>query len=102
MITNLLHNALKFSVDGGEIDIETKSLPAQAMLRIRDFGPGVPRADYEHVFERFWQGRESAWRGTGLGLYIARGLVEAHGGSLRLVDTAGQGSTFELCLPTGV
>lgn len=101
VLINLLHNALKFSVDGGEIDIETENLPAQMVLRIRDFGPGVPKSDYEHVFERFWQGRESAWQGTGLGLYIARGLVEAHGGTLRLIDTAGLGCTFELCLPTG-
>lgn len=99
VLTNLLSNAMKFSAFGSEIHIESQSSSERTTLRIRDFGPGIPKLDHEHVFMRFWQGRETAWQGTGLGLYIAKGLVEAHGGTLRVSDTQGLGTTLELCLP---
>lgn len=99
VLTNLLHNAIKFNAPAGQIVIEAANSAEGHFLRIRDHGKGVAKADYEHVFQRFWQGQETAWQGTGLGLYIARGLVEAHGGSLHLVDTDGPGSTFELSIP---
>lgn len=99
VITNLLHNAIKFNPPGGDIVVEGRRKRGANRLRIRDYGPGIPKTDYEHVFQRFWQGSETAWQGTGLGLYIARGLVEAHEGTLHIVDTEGQGSTFEVNIP---
>ncbi|HLM45687.1 MAG TPA: HAMP domain-containing sensor histidine kinase, partial [Myxococcaceae bacterium] len=64
-----------------------------------DSGPGIPRDRLPHVFDPYWQAKETARQGTGLGLYIARGIVEAHGGRLWVESEPGQGSTFFFTLP---
>jgi signal transduction histidine kinase len=66
---------------------------------VTDSGCGVPEAEQTHVFERFWQSKHRQYLGTGLGLYIAKGIVEAHGGQIRLKSEVGKGSTFSFNLP---
>ena len=65
----------------------------------RDTGAGIAPEALPHIFDRYWQARDAASRGTGLGLAIAKGLVEAHGGSIRAESTPGDGSTFTFTLP---
>lgn len=84
-ILNVLHNAFKFSPDGGQVHIRGMSQPeeSRAILSIQDSGPGIPPAELERVFERFFRGdRARGTPGTGLGLAIARHLLRAHGGRI--------------------
>ncbi len=100
IVANLLENAVKFSPEGGIISIRCgRDEGRRATLTVHDMGPGIPEADRPHVFERFWQGKANAYQGIGLGLYIARGLAESHGGRLDVVDSDGPGATFRLSLP---
>ncbi len=81
VLTNLLHNALKFTPPGGEVVVEASAGPEMVTVTVTDTGPGISRAERDRVFERFYRGdraRQSA--GTGLGLAIAKHIVEAHGG----------------------
>jgi signal transduction histidine kinase len=66
---------------------------------VRDDGPGIPADQLQHIFGAFWQARHADRRGLGLGLAIARGIVEAHGGRVWVESAVGQGSTFVLALP---
>ena len=72
---------------------------AEVCIAVTDDGPGIPEADLERIFERFYRVRGSGSAGSGLGLAIARGLVELHGGRLSVESTPGQGSTFRIALP---
>jgi signal transduction histidine kinase len=65
----------------------------------RDSGPGIAHEDLPHVFDRFWQAKKTARAGVGLGLAIAKGIVEAHGGGIRVESEPGQGSCFTFTLP---
>ena len=69
------------------------------ILSVRDTGPGIPEDDRDHVFDRYWQAKETAQQGTGLGLSIAKGLVELHGGRIWVAGQPGTGSTFSFSLP---
>jgi signal transduction histidine kinase len=66
---------------------------------VNDSGCGIPESEQSHVFERFWQSKHRQYLGTGLGLYIAKGIVEAHGGVIQLKSEVGTGSTFSFSLP---
>lgn len=99
IITNLIDNAIKFSPEHSTITISTHQDSNSDILRIRDTGRGIAPQHWEDVFQRFWQSKDTAGHGSGLGLYIARGLAEAHGGTLRVIDTHGPGASFELRLP---
>lgn len=93
MITNLLTNAAKFSPGGTTVTVSV----TPGTVRVHDEGPGIPAEQREAVFEKF--GRlDHKVPGSGLGLYVARGVARAHGGDLRVVD-ATDGATFELTLP---
>ena len=102
-ITNLLHNAIKFTPPKGAIVIAMKSrATGDAVIEVRDSGPGIPVADQQRVFERFYrvdQARSRGTGGTGLGLAIARWAVEASGGRIELESAAGQGALFRVILP---
>jgi signal transduction histidine kinase len=102
VVRNLVGNAQKYGRAGGRITIALERTSSDVNLLIGDDGPGIPIADQEHVFERFYRGSGSAAdgpAGTGLGLPIARGLVELHGGALTLQSQPGRGSTFRVSLP---
>ena len=76
-------------------------MPGEVQFSVTDSGPGIPAGHLPHVFDRYWQEKGGDRRGSGLGLYIAKCIVEAHGGELRLDQLAGehQGTTFSFDLP---
>ena len=101
VLANLIGNALKFTPRGGRIALSAARTEAEDKLcvSVRDTGPGIAAADREHLFDRYWQAHEHAARGTGLGLFIVRGIVESHGGKVWVESKEGQGSTFRFTLP---
>jgi two-component system phosphate regulon sensor histidine kinase PhoR len=104
VVVNLVHNAVKFSPDGGEITIRTAADHGRVVTSVEDHGIGIPRAARDRVFERFYKVdrarlRAEAGGGTGLGLAIARHVVEQHGGRIWVESREGAGSTFSFALP---
>jgi two-component system phosphate regulon sensor histidine kinase PhoR len=102
VLGNLLHNAIKFTQDGGRISINAYRQDQDIVIAVADNGPGIPSHDLNRVFERFYRGdRSRAGGGTGLGLAIAKHVVEAHGGRIWVESEgrAGQGATFRFTLP---
>lgn len=99
VLGNLLGNAIKFSPTAGSVVVTTRRVSDRVEVSVRDHGPGIALENREHVFDRYWKGDRTGRSGTGLGLFIARGIVEAHGGLLWLESTEGEGSTFRFTLP---
>ena len=101
VVSNLLSNAVKFTPGGGEIEVSLKRDGSAAQLTVRDSGDGIAEAFLPYVFERFRQGEgRSQSGGLGLGLAIARHIVEQHGGTIRVESPGeGQGTTFTVLLP---
>ncbi|WP_120558749.1 ATP-binding protein [Corallococcus aberystwythensis] len=99
VLANLLSNAIKFTPGGGRILLRVEPVDQYVRFSVTDTGPGVPSHQLEVVFNRFWQARSEDRRGLGLGLYISRGIVEAHGGRIWAESQPGQGSTFLFTLP---
>lgn len=100
VVSNLLSNAVKFTPAGGAIEVSLKRDGAEARVAVRDSGDGISAAFLPHVFERFRQGGKSQSGGLGLGLAIARHIVERHGGTIRVESPGeGQGTTFTVSLP---
>lgn len=99
VFSNLLGNALKFTPAGGDIWVGARVEGEQVRFHVRDTGPGIPPESLVHIFERFWQADRTDRRGAGLGLSIARGIVEAHGGKLQVESEPGRGSTFSFTVP---
>lgn len=101
-LSNLLSNAVKFSPGGGEIRLAARSGDGSIAISVLDEGVGIPPEQLDKIFERFSQGDMSRTRrfgGFGLGLYIARRIVEAHGGQIAAESIPGEGSTFTIELP---
>jgi signal transduction histidine kinase len=73
---------------------------ADAVFFVADTGPGIATQDLQFIFERYWRSEQAAYKGTGLGLTIAKGIVEAHGGRIWARSTQGAGSCFSFALPT--
>jgi PAS domain S-box-containing protein len=102
LLDNLISNGVKFTPPGGRVDVRVRGLRGQAVIEIRDTGMGIPAAEQEHLFERFYrtsQANEQAIPGTGLGLAISKAIVEAHGGQIVVASGEGEGSTFRISLP---
>lgn len=100
VLVNLLHNAIKFSPNGGTIRLSARRDGGWILIQVADPGIGIPADDLPRIFERFYKtDRARAGGGTGLGLAIARHLVEAHGGKIRVESKEGAGSTFSISLP---
>ncbi|MEA2653110.1 MAG: two-component system, OmpR family, phosphate regulon sensor histidine kinase PhoR, partial [Chloroflexota bacterium] len=103
VFVNLLHNAVKFSPDGGEVRVSIRAAPDDVVVSIADHGVGIPRAAQTRVFERFYKVDRARVRGeaggTGLGLAIARHIIEQHGGRIWVESVEGSGSTFSFSLP---
>jgi signal transduction histidine kinase len=94
-VRNLVENALQHTPPDTTVEVSVSAAPA---LQVTDRGPGVPAADRERLFERFWRGRRSG-DGAGLGLAIVQRIVAAHGGSLTVDDAPGGGGRFTIQLP---
>lgn len=99
VVANLISNAMKFTSAGGRIVIEADCREGQLRLSVRDTGKGIPSHLLEAIFERFWQVTANDRRGLGLGLYISRSIVEAHGGKIWAESTEGAGTTLHVELP---
>jgi len=102
VIDNLLDNAIKYSPNGGMVRIGGETLPDVVRITVQDQGVGLPKDEWDRIFERFYRVDGALARrtkGTGLGLYLARAIVEAHGGEIGVTSTPGQGSTFYFTLP---
>jgi signal transduction histidine kinase len=104
VVTNLIDNAIKYSPDGGQIDVSLVNGPDRVELAIRDHGVGVPLEHRSHIFDRFYQahtgGALTSMAGMGLGLYISRQIVELHGGSIQAEFPDDGGAKFVVTLPT--
>jgi two-component system phosphate regulon sensor histidine kinase PhoR len=102
VILNLLHNAIHYTPEGGQISIEVRADPPGVEFSISDTGIGIPAEDLHRIFERFYRvdkGRSRELGGTGLGLSIVKHIVEAHGGRVSVLSKLGQGSRFSFFLP---
>jgi light-regulated signal transduction histidine kinase (bacteriophytochrome) len=99
VFSNVIGNAIKFTPEGGAIELSTGPHEDGVAFAIRDTGPGIAPEQLSHLFNRYWQARK-AREGTGLGLYIAKGIIEAHGGRIWAESEQGRGSTFYFTLPT--
>jgi two-component system phosphate regulon sensor histidine kinase PhoR len=98
-LKNIVHNAIKFTQQGGHIRISVERYSAEAVIAVADNGPGIPAEDLPRVFERFFQVDPVRRDGTGLGLAIVRHIVRAHGGRTWAESVEGEGATFYIALP---
>ena len=101
LFSNLIGNAIKFTPEGGVITV--RAVPEGEVVRfsVVDTGPGISADELPHVFDRYYQAQRKNRDGIGLGLSIARGIVEAHGGRIWVEAEEGKGSTFSFTLPLG-
>jgi signal transduction histidine kinase len=102
VLVNLIDNAVKYSPPGDEVEVTARSDNGRVTVTVRDKGPGISREQQGLIFEKFGRASVGGGKpGTGLGLFIARSIAEAHGGSLEVRSAPGQGATFTLALPLG-
>jgi signal transduction histidine kinase len=102
VLQNLLDNALRYTLPGGRVTVRAAEQDGNIMISVADTGIGIPKAEQERIFERFYRidsARSRELGGTGLGLSIAKHLVEAHGGYIVVQSEVGKGSTFFVILP---
>jgi two-component system phosphate regulon sensor histidine kinase PhoR len=104
VVVNLVHNAVKFSPDGGDVVVRAAVVEGEVVTSVEDHGVGIPRAAQDRIFERFYKVDRARLRagsggGTGLGLSIARNVIEQHGGRIWVESQEGVGSTFSFAIP---
>jgi signal transduction histidine kinase len=98
-LTNLLGNALKFTCEGGEITLAAELDGPSVRFSVSDTGAGIAPRDIPRLFDRYWRPQEARGAGTGLGFYIVKGIVEAHGGHISVDSNPGVGTTFTITIP---
>jgi signal transduction histidine kinase len=99
VLENLVGNAVKFTKPGGRVTVGAAPRDDEVLFWVADTGAGIEAGHVPHLFDRFWQARKAGRRGTGLGLPIVKGIVEAHGGRICVESQVGVGSTFFFTLP---
>jgi signal transduction histidine kinase len=99
VLDNLIHNALKFTPNGGRISVDGRRTPQVVEIRVRDTGLGLKPDELSVIFDRFRQVEKRGRRALGLGLYISRSIIESHGGRIWAESVPGEGSTFIFTLP---
>jgi PAS domain S-box-containing protein len=99
VLSNLIGNAIKFTPEGGNVWLRLARNGDEVVVSVADTGIGISPADLPHVFDRFWRARETTAKGAGLGLSIASGIVEAHGGRIWAESQPGVGTTMTFALP---
>ncbi len=100
VLSNLIGNALKFTPEGGSIEVSACAETDVVCFMVSDTGIGIAEDKIPHLFHRFWQADDTSSRGAGLGLAICKGIVDAHGGRIWAESTEGEGSTFYFTIPT--
>jgi signal transduction histidine kinase len=101
VLSNLMSNALKVTPRGGVVEVGAAPDDAAVVFFVKDTGPGIAQAELPRLFERYWRSESATYKGAGLGLSIARGIVDAHGGRIWAESTLGAGSTFFFSLAAG-
>ena len=97
VVINLVSNAIKFSPEGGMVDVETETCPEQVVISVRDYGIGISEEDRKHLFERFFRGKNAVnIQGTGLGLHIVSKYVELMDGEISMESALDEGTTFKI------
>lgn len=99
VLSNLLGNAVRFTPHGGEVVLAVRHAEAAVRFSVKDTGPGVAPDDVPRLFERYWQAPRLLRAGSGLGLYIAKGIVDAHGGEIGVESEPGKGAEFWFTVP---
>jgi signal transduction histidine kinase len=99
ILTNLVTNAAKFSPEEAPIEVDVEPEPQEVVISVTDHGIGIPPAKIGRIFEPYYRAERTRREGLGLGLYITKGLVEAHGGRIWVESEPGKGSTFSFTLP---
>ena len=99
VLSNLVGNAIKFTPGGGRIALRASSEQGHALFAVTDTGPGLAPEQMSEVFNRYWQASKTGREGTGLGLYIAKGIVEAHGGRIWAERSEEGGAALKFTLP---
>jgi signal transduction histidine kinase len=96
---NLLGNAIKFCGRGDVVTLRARVEGRRVRFSVADTGPGIADHELPHIFEPYWSAKRHAHKGTGLGLYICKAIVEAHGGELSVESKLGKGTTFSMTFP---
>jgi signal transduction histidine kinase len=99
VLGNLIGNAMKFTPCGTTIQVVAAPVEDKVRFSVIDHGPGIPAEQLPYLFGRYWKGEAHSPDGVGLGLYICKGIVEAHGGDIWVESTVGVGTTFSFTLP---
>jgi signal transduction histidine kinase len=102
VVTNLVGNAIKFTPAGGRVTVSARPSGAEILVEVSDTGIGIPADSLDRIFTKYYRVPDKGGErieGTGLGLHIAKHIVEAHGGRIWVESTVGQGSTFRFTLP---
>lgn len=99
VLGNLVGNAVKFTPGGGRVEVAAARTSSHVCFSVSDTGPGISPEHLPHVFDRFWKHETGGKKGTGLGLFIAKGIVEAHGGQIWVESAPDHGATFRFTLP---
>jgi signal transduction histidine kinase len=99
VLSNLMGNCLRFTQPGGSMTLAARAQGSEVEISVSDNGPGIPTALQAHIFDRFSQLKVDGHQGLGLGLFIAKSIVEAHHGRIRVTSELGKGSTFTFTLP---
>ena len=99
VLSNLVGNAIKFTPEGGRVSVGVTSSKDEISFFVTDSGPGIPESNIARIFDKYWQGPGDERRGAGLGLAIAKGIVDAHGGKIGVRSKLGEGSTFHFSIP---
>lgn len=101
VVLNLIENAVKYTPNDGRITVETQEVDDKAIFSVKDNGPGIPKADQEHIFEKFFRGQavQSHIKGTGLGLFLVKYFIELHGGEVFLESEVSKGTRVGFTLP---
>src|SRR5262249_40291142 len=99
VVSNLISNAIKFTPQEGTIRVAARQRDHKIVVSVADTGPGIPQEHLSKVFDRFWRTPGTKQKGSGLGLSIAKGIIEAHGGTIWAESQLGKGSSFFFTLP---
>lgn len=99
ILSNLVGNSIKFTQAEGTVSVKVKQINYELQFSVEDNGPGMSKDLLAHIFDRYWQAKETSSQGSGLGLYITKGIVSAHGGKIWVESEPGKGSRFTFSLP---